>query len=322
MDFVSNLLSNNGFIMVNKTLIHTLGLHEAIILGELCSEYNYWKIKEKLIDNMFYSTRENIEKNTGLSPHYQRNAMKTLIDKGILTVIKKGCPAINYYRLDFTKLSMLLTTTSSHDECLGINPVNINKNNKKNKENKSFTKVNDGDHSPTDYDFIKSNITKDDIVKSDSDIEEDNTVNNDFLGSIKKKDEEKPVKKKAQSSFKDIVNDYTDNKDLKEAIWSYITAFNERCKTENKRGMMPNVLKGQLKQLTLMAKDDEHKIRIMYYSTGYYRPYDPDSKSTKGYKKFDVLDDCGQSDKANTKLVNGKLNNRKELDEIDESIIF
>ena len=42
MDGISKLLSSDGFIVVNKNLIRELGLHEAIIIGELCSEYNYW----------------------------------------------------------------------------------------------------------------------------------------------------------------------------------------------------------------------------------------------------------------------------------------
>lgn len=43
MSILVNLLSNNGYIIVNKETIKKLGLHEAIILGELCSEYSYWE---------------------------------------------------------------------------------------------------------------------------------------------------------------------------------------------------------------------------------------------------------------------------------------
>ena len=34
-----DLLSNTGYIIVNKEIIKKIGLHEAILLGELCSEY-------------------------------------------------------------------------------------------------------------------------------------------------------------------------------------------------------------------------------------------------------------------------------------------
>ena len=36
-----DLLSNTEYIIVNKEIIKKIGLHEAILLGELCSEYIY-----------------------------------------------------------------------------------------------------------------------------------------------------------------------------------------------------------------------------------------------------------------------------------------
>ena len=39
MNILMSLLSNSGYIIVNKEIIRKIGLHEAIILGELCSEY-------------------------------------------------------------------------------------------------------------------------------------------------------------------------------------------------------------------------------------------------------------------------------------------
>ena len=60
--YISELLSTDGYIQVNRKLIKLLGLHEAIIVGELCSEYNYWNRNNGLEeDGSFYSTRDNIE---------------------------------------------------------------------------------------------------------------------------------------------------------------------------------------------------------------------------------------------------------------------
>ena len=67
MNGIISLLSNSGYIIVNKTIIKKLGLHEAIIIGELCSEYIHWEKMNKLEDNYFYSTRENCDVITGLS---------------------------------------------------------------------------------------------------------------------------------------------------------------------------------------------------------------------------------------------------------------
>lgn len=47
MNIVMSLLSNNGYIIVNKEIIKKIGLHEAIILGEMCSEYTYWEREKR-----------------------------------------------------------------------------------------------------------------------------------------------------------------------------------------------------------------------------------------------------------------------------------
>ena len=103
------LLSNTGYIMVNKTLIKRIGLHEALMLGELCSEYSYWKSTGKLDEEgYFYSTRENIEENIGLSSFQQRKAMTTLKELGIIEEISKGLPAKNYYRIIESRIAEIM----------------------------------------------------------------------------------------------------------------------------------------------------------------------------------------------------------------------
>lgn len=39
---IISLLANNNFIVVNKTIMKAWGLYEAILIGELSSEYLYW----------------------------------------------------------------------------------------------------------------------------------------------------------------------------------------------------------------------------------------------------------------------------------------
>jgi len=136
MNGISKLLSTDGFIQVNKSLIKKLGLHEAIIIGELCAEYNYWEEHGKLIDDMFYSTRDNIEENTGLNDHYQRKAISSLKEAGILSVSKKDVPAKNYYKIHFDKLLTLLSSSSSRDEELEVHEMHLNNNKQTNITNK------------------------------------------------------------------------------------------------------------------------------------------------------------------------------------------
>ena len=98
---LASLLSSSKYIIVNKDLIKILGLNESVILGELCSEYTYWENTNQLKDDgYFYSTRENIENNTGINAHFQRIAIKNLEQKGIITLKKMGIPCKIYYKIN------------------------------------------------------------------------------------------------------------------------------------------------------------------------------------------------------------------------------
>lgn len=129
MNLIQFLASDN-FITVNKALIKKIGLIEAVIIGELASEYCYWSNKEKLEDNYFFSTVENIENNTGVSPYQQREAIKKLEDLQIIQTKKKGLPAKRYIKInEFNILSLInLTTSSSKIEALDVKKFNRNKN--------------------------------------------------------------------------------------------------------------------------------------------------------------------------------------------------
>ena len=143
MNGISKLLSTDGFIQVNKTLIKKAGLHEAILIGELCAEYNYWEERGLLEDDYFYSTRDNIEENTGLSEHYQRKALSTLYELGIILIEKRGLPAKNYYKINFDVLLSILEESSCQrrrqQDTESVN-LNNNKQTKSKKENKNSSK--------------------------------------------------------------------------------------------------------------------------------------------------------------------------------------
>lgn len=134
MNGIINLLANNGYIILNKIVIKKLGLHEAIILGELCSEYTHWEKNGKLEDNYFYSTRENIEENTGLSAYQQREPMKKLISLGVILEKSKGMPLQKWYSLNSQLLYKLLcedldlTTSSKEIREQDVKELNNNEN--------------------------------------------------------------------------------------------------------------------------------------------------------------------------------------------------
>lgn len=108
MSVLTNLLVNNGYIIVNKVLIRKLGLECAILIGELCSEYSYWEKHNKLENGFFYSTRENIFNNTGISSYYQRKAIAKLVQRKIVIEKYEGIPQKMRYTLNFDKLYEIL----------------------------------------------------------------------------------------------------------------------------------------------------------------------------------------------------------------------
>lgn len=111
MSILMSILSNDGYIILNKYVMKALGLHEAILLGELCSEYIYWYKEENLQDGFFYSTRENIEKETTLSPFQQRQALKKLTEIGLVEILERDMPKKTYYKVNEEKVYKFLLET-------------------------------------------------------------------------------------------------------------------------------------------------------------------------------------------------------------------
>lgn len=226
MNSISKLLGTDGFIVVNKTLIRELGLHEAIILGELCSEYNYWEKCNKLEDDMFYSTRDNIEYNTGLNEHYQRKAMTTLKERGILEVKKRGVPAVNYYRINFDKLLILLSSSSSRDEGLEIDEMNLN-NNKQEKQ-----------------------VNKEKLVSKDTNTEFD-------FGK------QKPKKQNLYTKCVSLIDQKTNDTEIRSLLIDWLNMLLEKYKSTG-RVLYVNVFKGKLNMLN--NYDDKSWEKIIKYN--------------------------------------------------------
>ena len=114
MGLVSMIASDN-YIVVNKQLARAFGLEEALILGELASEMEYWQRRGELKDGYFYSTIENVKESTTLSDKRQRSALNTLKDAGIIDVKLAGLPAKRYIRINEKQLAAILLNNSSEN---------------------------------------------------------------------------------------------------------------------------------------------------------------------------------------------------------------
>lgn len=106
---ILSLISSNSFIAVNKSIIKSYGLHEAILLGALASKQNYVKAE------WFYYTQELITEDTGLSRFHTDNAIESLVNIGILSVKLMGIPAKKHF---FINEEILLKTLLNIDVSL------------------------------------------------------------------------------------------------------------------------------------------------------------------------------------------------------------
>ena len=128
---VASLLASSSFIMTNKILIKAVGTDAAILLGELCSEYNYWEQRNELTNKYwFFSTRENIEDNTGLSEHKQRMAINILLKMELIETKRMGIPCKTYYKLNETNILNCYTSTQKKLIEMPKSPVVENLDNK------------------------------------------------------------------------------------------------------------------------------------------------------------------------------------------------
>lgn len=109
----SNLLTqfaSNNYGLYNKTLAKLIGLHESIFLGELLSEYDYWKRHDELTeDGYFFSTVANVEEATTLTDYQQRPIVKKLMSLKIIDMKIAGLPAKRYFRIDADVFMNLIT---------------------------------------------------------------------------------------------------------------------------------------------------------------------------------------------------------------------
>lgn len=144
---IISLLASDNYIVVNRDMLKEYGINVTLMLGELASEYNYWKKENKLEDGMFYSTIENIEENTGLSKYRQSEALKTLSEMGVVKTVVKGLPAKRFFKLDVEKLEKLFSNSLKYS-CqktgkLEVKKLDTNNNNKKiiNNNNKKDNRV-------------------------------------------------------------------------------------------------------------------------------------------------------------------------------------
>lgn len=262
---ILRLIANDNFIVVNKSLIHIFGLEETLILGELVSEYEYWRSRGELEGGWFYSTVENIEKNTSLSKHKQKKALENLQQAGVICYQRKGMPAKRYIKINedvleevllgkkvknltsssqkvANKKSKFLTSRSEkirHQEVKEFdrnnNKENNNKNNKKErkKERKNFSQQ------------VKSN------KKENLDFEK-NQVSDSAINGKKISDSKK------SKTFNQLIEEYTQNEELRQELKEHL-----KVRKLKKAALTDRAVRLSLSELDKIAGADYEKIQIV-----------------------------------------------------------
>lgn len=281
---ILNLISNNNFITLNKDLIKAIGLEEAILLGELASEYDYWKKQELLENGYFYSTIENIEEHTTLSEYKQRKALNSLKDQGLIDIKIKGLPAKRFIKineeqvLEKLKINTLKNLRTSSEKIKELVPEKLkgNKNiNNKNINNKNIEK---------EYiDNTKMSLTSDEMS-----LETDNLSSNDSLA----------------------IASPTPTENKKEVFNNFLNIYNEECTN------LPKCLKITEKRKVAINKCLKEKINEEVFREICIKANQSDfliGENDRNWKAdFDFVT---RSDKA-MQILEGKYENRQKSNNI------
>ena len=107
---MKHLLSSTAFLIVNKELAKQVGLKSAVLLADLISKEEYF-IANGMTDGWFFNTAKNIEKDTCLTSHQQRKAIKNLKDLGVIETKVVGIPAKQHFKIIENKLLSYFNTS-------------------------------------------------------------------------------------------------------------------------------------------------------------------------------------------------------------------
>ena len=221
---ITDLLSTDGFIIYNKKLARTIGTNPAILLGYLCSEYNFYFSNGQLDNEMFFCTREKIKYNTGLTETEQRTATKKLKDLGIIEYELRGMPSKTYYKINESTILSILSSDESLQQGLR-NP----------------------------YNKTLENITTRSKESLQQDLRNPYTINN--INNNLKQNTKDNIKKNSKKDFSKLVidtclkNDIEDDKSI-ELIESFLTDM----KIKTPRAVEANISKLAGKPYSIISK--------------------------------------------------------------------
>ena len=99
------ILWQNAHWIINKDLARDVWIEWALLLSDLIDKQEYFTNRWELTEEwFFYNTIENIEKDTTLSNHKQKQAIKILKEKWYIEVQLKWIPAKLHFKVVENKI--------------------------------------------------------------------------------------------------------------------------------------------------------------------------------------------------------------------------
>lgn len=120
---IKQLFSQNAHWQINKDFAREFGLDAAILISDLVDKWMYFECSE-----WFYNTSENIERDTTLSYHKQKEALKILVSNGFIETQLNGIPAKLHFKIVQNKILNFFNTCIKNTSKQDVKEFNINKN--------------------------------------------------------------------------------------------------------------------------------------------------------------------------------------------------
>jgi hypothetical protein len=128
---LKSIIGNHSFWMINKALYKRLGWNATLLLQHLVD------IEEEYFYGMseFYQQVSRISLDIDLSEYEIRNAKKVLLDADLISIVKKGIPAKDHFKLHKDNILKIFTSTGLKSEPLDIKGLNDKDKESKNTNN-------------------------------------------------------------------------------------------------------------------------------------------------------------------------------------------
>ena len=124
MNPLFSILNADNTLSVNRLLIHSIGLEEAVFYQALLAKNEYYESRDMLdAEGFFYSTMEDMEESTALSRKTQDRIIKSLTESGLIFYCLKGIPAKRHFKINTDSSILTAILDKGKPVCKNSSPL-------------------------------------------------------------------------------------------------------------------------------------------------------------------------------------------------------